>query len=287
VVRLVSVVRLSFPLVSFLCDLWDEGLLRYLHCARLSHYDNFPSRAVPALRDAGSLWVSGVIVSAELLKVSADSPDPRFIRYAAGWLNRGSVVAIPTDTLYALAADPVNLAAVDEIFRVKGRPESKALPILINSIQHANILARELPDNFYRLADALWPGPLTIVLDASMRLPLKVTGNTRRIALRWPACEIVTRLIQELGVPLTGTSANVSGFPTCASGVEVFRQLGDRLPLILDAGETQALMPSTIVEIRGEHWCIGREGAIPSDVIHATLHSNGDGPSDEDPAVPA
>lgn len=226
-------------------------------------------------------------MSAEVLKLSGDSPDPRFIRYAAGWLNRGSVVAIPTDTLYALAADPVNLAAVDEIFRVKGRPESKALPILINSIHHASILARELPDNFYRLADTLWPGPLTIVLDASMRLPLKVTGNTRRIALRWPACEIVAQLIQEIGVPLTGTSANVSGSPTCASGDEVFRQLGDRVPLILDAGETQGLIPSTIVELRGNHWCIGREGAIPSDVIHDALHSNGNGPSDDDPSVPA
>ena len=226
-------------------------------------------------------------MSAEVLKLSADSPDPRFIRYAAGWLNRGSVVAIPTDTLYALAADPVNLSAVDEIFRVKGRPESKALPLLINSVHHAHILARELPDNFYRLADALWPGPLTIVLDASMRLPLKVTGNTRRIALRWPACEVVSKLIQELGVPLTGTSANVSGSPTCASGEEVFRQLGDRVPLILDAGETQGLVPSTIVELRGDHWCIGREGAIPAEIIQATLHPNGHTPSDDDPAVPA
>ena len=226
-------------------------------------------------------------MSAEVLKLSADSPDPRFIRYAAGWLNRGSVVAIPTDTLYALAADPVNLSAVDEIFRVKGRPESKALPLLINSVHHAHILARELPDNFYRLADALWPGPLTIVLDASMRLPLKVTGNTRRIALRWPACEVVIKLIQELGVPLTGTSANVSGSPTCASGDEVFRQLGDRVPLILDAGETQGLVPTTIVELRGDHWCIGREGAIPADIIQSALHPNGRTASDDDPAVPA
>jgi len=222
-------------------------------------------------------------VSAEVLKISAESPDARFIRYAAGWLNRGSVVAIPTDTLYALAADPVNLAAVDEIFRVKGRPESRALPILISSLHHAHVLARELPDNFYRLAQALWPGPLTMVLDASTRLPLKVTANTRRIALRWPACEIVHQLIKELGVPLTGTSANISGSPTCASGEEVFRQLGDRLPLILDSGETNAIMPSTIVELRGDHWCIGREGAIPSDDIRSALNSNGDDAS----AVPA
>ncbi|MGB2625200.1 MAG: L-threonylcarbamoyladenylate synthase [Candidatus Acidiferrum sp.] len=213
-------------------------------------------------------------MSAEVLKLNPENPDNRFIRYAAEWLNRGSVVAIPTDTLYALAADPVNLSAVDEIFRVKGRSESKALPILINSLELAAILARDLPDNFFRLAERFWPGPLTIVVDASTRLPLKVTGNTRRIALRWPSNSIVSRLIGELGVPLTGTSANVSGSPTCASGDEVFRQLGDRIPLILDAGETNGIMPSTIVELRGDHWCIGREGAIPADDIRDVLEGD-------------
>lgn len=210
-------------------------------------------------------------MSAELLKVNAETPNPQFIRYAASWLNRGAVVAIPTDTLYALAADPVNLAAVEQIFRVKGRPDSRALPILINSIKHAAILARELPDNFFRLAETCWPGPLTIVVDASNRVPLKVTANTGRVALRWPNHEVVRRLIDEIGVPLTGTSANLSGSPTCESGEEVFRQLGDRIPVILDAGETQDMLPSTIVELRGDHWCIGRQGAVPAEVIHNAL----------------
>jgi len=210
-------------------------------------------------------------LSAEVLKISAENPNPQYIRYAASWLNRGSVVAIPTDTLYALACDPVNLAAVERIFRVKGRLESRALPILINSIAHALVLARELPDNFYRLAEKCWPGPLTIVVDASNRLPLKVTANTGRVALRWPRHEVVRRLIDEIGVPLTGTSANLSGSPTCESGEEVFQQLGDRIPLVLDAGETQDMLPSTIVELRGEHWCIGREGAVPAEIIRETL----------------
>ncbi len=218
-------------------------------------------------------------MSAEVVKVSAENPDLRLIRYAGGWLNRGAVIAVPTDTLYALAADPVNLAAVDAIFRVKGRPESKALPILINSVEQAEILSRDLPENFYRLAEAFWPGPLTIVVDASTRLPLKVTGNTKRVALRWPNSAIVSQLIREIGVPLTGTSANLSGSPTCASGEEVFRQLGDRVPLILDAGETAILMPSTIVELRGDLWCVGREGVIASDDIHSVL--------DGDNGVPA
>jgi len=219
------------------------------------------------------------LLSAEVLKVDAANPDPRVVRYAAGWLNRGAVVAVPTDTLYALAADPVNLSAVEQIFRVKGRPESRALPILINSLVYATILARDLPDNFFRLAEACWPGPLTMVVDASNRLPLKVTANTRRVGLRWPDSALVSNLISELGVPLTGTSANVSGSPTCSSAAEVFTQLGDRLPLILDAGETNDSVPSTIVELRGEHWCIGREGAVPAGQILAVLGG--------DEAVPA
>ena len=218
-------------------------------------------------------------MSAEVLKLNAANPDPRIIRYAAGWLNRGSVIAIPTDTLYALAADPVNLAAIDQIFCVKGRPENRALPILISSLIHAQVLARNLPDNFFRLAQSCWPGPLTIVVDASNRLPFKVTANTGRVALRWPKSKIVIDLIAELGVPLTGTSANLSGSPTCASGLEVFTQLGDRLPLILDAGDTNGSLPSTIVELRGDHWCIGREGAVPLEQIREALEG--------DDAVPA
>jgi L-threonylcarbamoyladenylate synthase len=210
-------------------------------------------------------------VSAELLKVDAKAPSAQFIRYAASWINRGSVVAIPTDTLYALAADPVNLSAVGEIFKVKGRPESRALSLLINSIAHAEALARELPDNFYRLAETCWPGPLTIVVDASHTLPLKVTGNTRRVAIRWPKHEVVRQLIDEIGAPLTGTSANLSGSPTCGSGEQVLSQLGDRIPVILDAGMTEEMTPSTIVELRGDWWCIGREGAIPKEIIYETL----------------
>jgi L-threonylcarbamoyladenylate synthase len=234
---------------------------------------------VPATFEVAPEQGRYLLLSAEVLKVFAENPDPRIIRYAAGWLNRGAVIAVPTDTLYALAADPVNLAAVEEIFRVKGRPEHRALPILINSLVYAQVLAKDLPDNFFRLAQACWPGPLTIVVDASNRLPLKVTANTRRVALRWPKHKIVSDLIAELGVPLTGTSANLSGSPTCESGDEVFRQLGDRLPLILDAGETNGSLPSTIVELHGDLWCVGREGTISTDDIRQALEG--------DEAVPA
>jgi L-threonylcarbamoyladenylate synthase len=191
-------------------------------------------------------------VSAEILKLDASRPQAQHIHYAASWLMRGDVVAIPTDTLYALAADPVNLAAVERVFQVKGRPEPRALPILINCMDQALTLGKDLPAAFYKLAEVCWPGPLTIVVDASKN-------------------EVVRRLIEETGGPLAGTSANISGRPTCSSGEEVFRQLGDRVPIILDSGATRQALPSTIVELRGEQWCIGREGALPSSEIYDAL----------------
>jgi len=221
------------------------------------------------------------LLPAELLRINAQSPEADVLRYAADFLTRGSVVAIPTDTFYGLAADPFNLAAVDEIYRVKGRPETRALPILVNSIEQALVLVRDreeevnglecAPRNFQRLTAAFWPGGLTLVMSASNRVPLKVTANTGKVALRWPNSLVVERLIDEFGGPITGTSANVSGFPSCASADQVMKQLGGRLPLVLDSGGTGAALPSTIVELHDDEWRIVREGAIPLTEIEKTL----------------
>jgi L-threonylcarbamoyladenylate synthase len=211
-------------------------------------------------------------VPAELLRINAQAPDVEALRYAAHFLTRGCVIGIPTDTLYGLAADPFNLAAVEEIYRVKGRPETRALPLLVNSIDQAIFLAREVPQDFLRLAQEFWPGALTLVVDAAHRLPLKVTANTGRIAVRWPRSLVVSRLIGEFDGPITGTSANISGFPACSSADQVMKQLGERLPLVLDAGDTGAALPSTIVELHGDSWKIVREGAIPVTEIQRVLN---------------
>jgi L-threonylcarbamoyladenylate synthase len=213
----------------------------------------------------------GPELPAEILRISAQSPSADVLRYAAERLLHGEVVAIPTDTVYGLAADPFNLSAVEEIYRVKGRPDERALPILVNSLDQAMLLAREVPRNFLRLAEEFWPGALTLVVDASHRLPLKVTANTGRIALRWPRNEVVARLIEEFDGPLTGTSANLSGSPACTDAEQVCGQLGDRLQLILDSGPTKASTPSTIVELHGSEWKILREGAITVKEIEVAL----------------
>ena len=218
---------------------------------------------------------------AELLRVNAQAPEADSLRYAAHYLVRGCVIGIPTDTFYGLAADPFNLAAVDELYRVKGRPETRALPILVNSLDQALVLMRQgvlegttmehPPRTFVRLTEAFWPGGLTLVVDASNRVPLKVTANTGKVALRWPKSQVVQQLIDEFGGPITGTSANISGFPACANTEQLMKQLGLRLPLILDAGETGMGLPSTIVGLRDETWEILREGAIPVAEIERAL----------------
>jgi tRNA threonylcarbamoyl adenosine modification protein (Sua5/YciO/YrdC/YwlC family) len=201
-------------------------------------------------------------LSAELLKVSAKKPDPAAIRYAAEFIRRGELVAIPTDTYYGIAADPFNLAAVGQIYRVKGRPETRALPILVNSNAQALSLTRDVPYTFHKLAAKFWPGPLTLLVEASSGVPLKVTAHTGNVALRWPKSPIVDALISLVKGPITGTSGNISGQPACATAAELMEQLGDRIPLILDAGKTPGNLASTIVKLEGEDWTIMRKGVI-------------------------
>lgn len=207
----------------------------------------------------------------EVLKVSAEAPEPNVVSYSASFIQRGRVVAVPTDTFYALSADPFNLAAIEEVFRIKGRAETKALPILVSSIEQSVSLIREVPDAFLTLANKFWPGALTLVVAATHRIPLKVTGNSGRVALRWPDSRIVTALIEAVGGPVTGTSANLSGFPSCTNAQQISKQIGDRLPLVLDSGDTGATLASTIVRVDGDGWSIVREGAIPESEIESAL----------------
>jgi L-threonylcarbamoyladenylate synthase len=203
----------------------------------------------------------------EVLKISSDAPERHVIDYAADFVKRGRVVGIPTDTFYALSTDPFNLAAIERVFRIKGRAETKALPILVNSIEQAVTLVRDVPDAFLLLAHKFWPGALTLVVEATHRLPLKVTGNSGRVALRWPNSRISTALIEAAGGPVTGTSANLSGFPSCTNAQQIVKQLGERLPLVLDSGDTGGVLASTIVRIDGDTWTIAREGALPESEI--------------------
>src|SRR5215471_17465614 len=160
-------------------------------------------------------------MATDLVEINPEEPQPEVLERAAAAVRRGRVVAIPSDALYTLVADPFNLRAVTQVFKAKGREPHRSLPILIRDIMMAEELAGQLNNRFFILARRFWPGPLTIIVPASAKVPLKVTGNTGRLALRQPKSEIAGRLLDLVNQPLIATSANISGHPTCRSGIEV------------------------------------------------------------------
>lgn len=203
-------------------------------------------------------------MTAEIVKINPESPDVRMIAYVAEQIKRGQVTGMPTDTFYGLAADPFNLRAVDLIYDVKSRSRHKPLSLLIESVEQAEYLARPLPDMFYEITKKYWPGPLTIIVKASERLPLKVTANTGNVALRVPAAKIPVEVIRAAGVPITATSANVSGASECTTADGVRKQLGDKIGLIVDGGASPRDVASTILDMSQPGKCdILRLGAIP------------------------
>ncbi len=198
---------------------------------------------------------------AEILKLENDSLD-YVLEYTVQLILRGKVVAVPTDTFYGLSADPFNLAAVSEIFRIKRRTSDRPLPLLVDSIDQAVDLANDPPKLFFTLAQKFWPGPLTLIVPASRQIPLKVTANTGKVGLRWPLAPFAVALVAAAGCPLTGTSANVSDMPACSTADEVDCQIGNVVPLILDGGLTRGGLASTVVELTGETGHIVRHGGI-------------------------
>jgi tRNA threonylcarbamoyl adenosine modification protein (Sua5/YciO/YrdC/YwlC family) len=207
------------------------------------------------------------------LRVHPDSPEPERIRYIAECLNQGQVVALPTDTFYGLAVDPVNLRAVDSIYEIKTRARNKPLSLLVADVAHAYDLARDLDADFDRLAERFWPGPLTVIVHAGSKLPLRVTANTGNVALRVSESEIAAAVVRQLGLPITATSANLLGLPECTSANCVREQLGNRIPLIVDGGPTARTVATTIVDLSngGANWQVLREGAIPTHEIALAL----------------
>ncbi len=212
----------------------------------------------------------------EVIKIDSENPESRLVSYAAERIRSGQVVGMPTDTFYGLAADPYNLHAVERVYEIKSRAHYKPLSLLIASVDQAEELARDLPDEFYALAERFWPGPLTLIVRAAARLPLKVTANSGNVALRVPALKIPIAVIRAAGVPITATSANLSGAAECTSADGVRKQLGDRIPCIIDGGCSPRDVPSTIVDLTADdlgrpNWRIQREGAIPAQEITELL----------------
>ena len=212
---------------------------------------------------------------AEIVKVNRECPEPAVIARAAAMIRKGEVVAIPTDTFYGLAANPFDAEAVERIFAIKGRAKHMPLLLLIDSLAMARELAANLPAGFERLTERFWPGALTIVVEASARVPGAVTGGTGRIGLRVPQAAVAAAIVTQAGAPIIGTSANRTGERECATAQDVEEQIGAAVPLILDGGASGVTRTSTVIDVRQDSWEVLREGAIEARDIERVL---GEGP---------
>jgi L-threonylcarbamoyladenylate synthase len=201
--------------------------------------------------------------------VAAAAPDRDAIAQAAAVLRCGGIAAIPTDTLYGLAADPFNAAAVARIFTIKSRQMERAIPLVAASFEPVERTIGAMPPLAGRLARAFWPGPLTLVLPAPDRLPAEVTGGGTTVGVRVPAHDVARALCEAVGGLLTATSANISGEPATSEADVVAAQIGTRLDLIVDAGTTPGGPASTIVEVIGPEPRLIRAGAIAWDAVLA------------------
>jgi L-threonylcarbamoyladenylate synthase len=173
------------------------------------------------------------------------------------------VVAVPTDTFYALAANPFQEAALSRLFALKQRAPEKPVLLLVDGPPMLAQLAREIPLSARRLMDRFWPGPLTIVFPGLLHLPRLLTAGTGTVGVRQPRHDLACRLISALGFPITGTSANRSGRSPLTRADEVDREFGDEVDLILDAGACPGGQPSTIVDLSHSSARLVRAGAVP------------------------
>ena len=196
----------------------------------------------------------------KIVKINRKDPDP-VLREAARQVKEGKVIVFPTDTLYGIGAGIHDEKAIDRIFRIKKRAREKPILILIEKPSDIFSLIKRMPSAGSELIDRFWPGPLTLIFEASQNLSSRLTGNTGKIGIRCPDSLWVNRLLFFLKSPITATSANRSHDPPCHTAREAEKCFGDRVDLILDGG-TLVSEPSTVVDVTGEELKIIRQGKI-------------------------
>ncbi|OFV89588.1 MAG: threonylcarbamoyl-AMP synthase [Acidobacteria bacterium RIFCSPLOWO2_12_FULL_65_11] len=204
--------------------------------------------------------------------VDPEAPQRDALQEAAKWILVGGIVALPTDTFYGLAADPFRPGAISRLVAIKGRPEGRALPLIGADLRQISTSLGPLSRVGQRLAGRFWPGPLTLLLSAPPSLARGVAAGTGRVGVRVPASGIARAICLASRIPVTATSANLSGQPATADPDEVERTLGAAVDLLIDAGPTPGGAPSTVVDVTDERPRLVRAGAISWEEIQAWLN---------------
>ena len=199
------------------------------------------------------------------------TPSPQLIHHVAQCLKDGGVIAVPTDSFYALAVSPFNHIALERLMHIKGERSHKPFPVLIGDPSQLDQLVTHIPQIARTLMQQFWPGLLTLVLNAQAHLSPVVTGENGTIGVRQPNDARLCELLKQTG-PVTGTSANRSGQPPAQSAEEVMKHLGSEINLILDGGPTPGGQPSTVIQLV-EDIRILRQGAISRSALQFVIGS--------------
>lgn len=194
------------------------------------------------------------------------------LRPAADWLAQGGIVAFPTDTLYGLAVNVRDAAAVRRVFDLKGRAARAALPVIAASTAQVVSATGALSAREARLARAFWPGPLSLVREAPEWMPVEVHGGHGTVAIRVPAHGVARGLAEAFGGVIAATSANRSGDAPATCAAELGTLADDRRVFVVDGGVTSGGAPSTLVDVRGAQPVCVRDGAIPWSRVVESLH---------------
>ncbi|MBX3042666.1 MAG: threonylcarbamoyl-AMP synthase [Ignavibacteriae bacterium] len=204
----------------------------------------------------------------EILNISTDFDSS--IEKALSWLRAGMPVVFPTETVYGIGGGLFDLNAVEMVYKIKGRDFKNPLSAHISNINDAKMLCRDIPDEFYILADKFLPGPLSIVMSKRSEVPDLVTGGGDTLSIRFPANDIFLELSQKFGQPIAATSANKSGKPSPVIAMHAYDDLQGLVPVILDAGKCRYQIESTVISLVDEPKLI-RPGAISQKVISEAL----------------
>jgi len=198
---------------------------------------------------------------------------PEAIKEAAQLIRKGELVGMPTETVYGLGANALDEEAVKKIFAAKGRPGDNPLIVHVSCLAEIPPLVKEIPDSAKRLMEAFWPGPMTLILPKSALIPSAVSAGLDTVGIRLPASEAARDLIRESGCPIAAPSANRSGRPSPTTAQHVFEDMDGRIPMILDGGDSEVGVESSVIDATGEVPVILRPGGITPEMVEAVLGS--------------
>ena len=205
------------------------------------------------------------------LTVDPERPDAEIVRRAGDVLRRGGLVAFPTETVYGLGANALDANAVGRIFAAKGRPTYDPLIVHVLNASAARAVAREWPEAADRLAEAFWPGPLTLVVPKRPLVPDIATAGLDTVAVRVPSHPVARAILEAATVPIAAPSANRFGELSPTRAEHVARALGDRVDLIVDGGPTTVGIESTVVDLSNDGPVVLRPGTIPAPALAAAI----------------